>query len=149
MSLLAKGLTAANNVRPVISAAGASAVVRAAEAKAVEIGVPQAVAVVDDAGALKAFLRMDGTPGGAVQWAIDKAITAASFRTPTHILNQAMEDGASASAIASFMAQPHATLAPAGFPLVIDDVVVGGIGASGGSPEQDQMVAEAAVAALQ
>jgi glc operon protein GlcG len=102
--------------------------------------------VVDDAGDLKAMLRMDGTPKVAIQWSIDKAITAASFRAPTHVLAQAM-DGAPAT-LASVMAQPHATLAPAGYPLVIAGVVVGAVGASGGTPDQDQVVAQAGVAAL-
>jgi glc operon protein GlcG len=132
---------------PVISAAGARAVLRAAEAKAAEIGVPVVITVVDHSGNLKAFLRMDGTPPGAIPWSIEKAMTAASFRTPTHVLDQAMQD-APASATASFIAQPHATLAPGGFPLAVDAVVVGAIGASGGSPDQDQLVAEAGVAAL-
>jgi uncharacterized protein GlcG (DUF336 family) len=61
-------------------------------------------------------------------------------------LAQAM-DGAPAT-LASVMAQPHATLAPAGYPLVIAGVVVGAVGASGGTPDQDQVVAQAGVAAL-
>ncbi len=134
--------------RTVISSDGAAAVLRAVEAKAAAIGVPVVIAVVDDSTALKAFLRMDGTPPGAIRWAIDKAVTAAAFRAPTHVLDHAMQDVASASALASFMAQPHATLAPGGFPLVIDGAVVGAVGASGGSPEQDQMMAESGLAAL-
>lgn len=135
-----------SRAQPVISAAGAKAALQAAEAKAAELGVPVVVAVVDDGGDLKALLSMDGAPKGAIQWSIDKAVTAASFRTPTHVLAQAMA-GAPA-AIASLMGQPHATLAPAGYPLVIDGAVAGGIGASGGTPEQDQAVAETGVAAL-
>jgi glc operon protein GlcG len=136
-----------SSTQPVISAAGANEVLRAAEAKAAEIGIPEVVVVVDVAGDLKALIRMDGTPKGAIQWSVDKAVTAASFRAPTHVLAQAMED-APASALASFMAQPHVTLAPAGYPLVIDGAVAGAIGASGGTPEQDQVVAQAGVAAL-
>lgn len=147
MSLSMEQSMNANSVRPVLSAAGAAGVIRAAERKAAEIGVPAVITVVDDSGELQAFLRMDGTPRAAIQWSIDKAVTAASFRTPTHVLDQSMQ-GAPASALASFMAQPHATLAPAGYPLVVEGVVVGAIGASGGSPEQDQTVAEAGLAGL-
>lgn len=135
------------NARPVISAAGALAVMRGAQAKATELAVSVVVAVVDDAGTLTAFSRMDGTPPGAAQWAIDKAVTAAAFRTPTHVLAQGME-GAPLPAVASFIAQPHVTLVPAGLPLVVDGSVVGAIGASGGSPEQDLAIAEAGMAAL-
>jgi uncharacterized protein GlcG (DUF336 family) len=130
----------------VISSAGAKAVLRAAEAKAAEIGVPVIVAVVDSSGDLKALIGMDGAPKGALQWSIDKAVTAASFRAPTHVLAQAM--GTNVADAASFMNQPHATVAPAGYPLVVGGVVVGAVGASGGSPAQDLAVAEAAVAAL-
>jgi len=136
------------NSRPELSAAAAMNVLLAARAKAAEIGVPVVLSVVDDGGNLKAFLRMDETPLGAVQWSIDKALTAASFRTPTHVLDAAMQELPS-SVLGSFLAQPHATLAPAGFPLAIGDVVVGAIGASGGNPQQDQTVAEAGVAALE
>jgi glc operon protein GlcG len=135
-----------SRTQPVISAEGAKAVLRAAEAKATEIGVPVVVVVVDHGGDLKALLGMDGAPKGAIQWSIDKAVTAASFRTPTHVLAEAMEGVP--WAIPSLMGHPHATLAPAGFPLVIDGVVVGAIGASGGTPDQDQDVAQAGAAAL-
>jgi len=135
-----------SRTQPVISAAGAKAVLRAAEAKATELGVPVVVVVVDDGGDLKALLGMDGPPKGAIQWSIDKAVTAASFRTPTHVLAQAIQDVP--WAIASLMGQPHATLAPGGFPLVVDGAVVGAVGASGGTPDQDQAVAQAGVAAL-
>ena len=147
MTVPVNDLSRLTRIQPVISAAGAKAVLRAAEAKAAEIGVPVVVVVVDDGGDLKALLGMDGAPKGAIQWSIDKAVTAASFRTPTHVLAQAVE-GAPSSVIASLMGQPHATLAPAGFPLVIDGVVAGAVGASGGTPEQDQVVAQAGVAAL-
>ena len=146
MTVPVQDTSALSRIQPVISAAGAKTVLRAAEAKATEIGVPVVVVVVDDGGDLKALLGMDGPPKGAIQWSIDKAVTAASFRTPTHVLAQALEGAG--WAIPSLMAQPHTTLAPGGFPLVIDGAVVGAVGASGGTPDQDQVVAQAAVAAL-
>lgn len=57
--------------KPVMTDQDASAVLRAAEAKAIESGAAMVIAVVDDAGLLKAFVRMDGTPNGAIQWTID------------------------------------------------------------------------------
>ena len=147
MTVPVKDASALSRPQPVISAAGAKAVLRAAEAKAAEIGVPVVIVVVDDGGDLKALLAMDGPPKGAIQWAVDKAVTAASFRTPTHVLAQAM-DGVS-WALPSLMAQPHATLAPGGLPLAIGGAVIGAVGASGGTPDQDQAVAQAAVAALE
>ena len=138
--------SALSTTQPVITAAGAKEVLAAAEAKAFEMGVPVAISVVDAAGALKAFLAMDGVPPVALGWATDKAITAASFRAPTHALAYGLAEAP--ATLASVMAQPHATVAPAGFPLLVDGVVVGAVGASGGTPEQDRAVAETGVEAL-
>lgn len=132
--------------RPVLTTEGALAVLRAAMAKATEIGVPMTVVLVDDEGTLKAFARMDGTNHGTIDWATDKAYTAASFRFPTHVLAQAMET--SPVGLTSILKLPHITLMPAGYPLQVGQSVVGGIGAGGGTPEQDQVVAEAGSAAL-
>lgn len=120
---------------------------KAAQSKAAEMGVPVVIAVVDDAGQLIEFSRGDATPPGAAQWAIDKAATASSFRTPTHLLAQGME-GAPIAAVVSFISQPHVTLVPGGIPLASGGAVVGAIGASGGSPEQDREIAEAGAAVL-
>lgn len=147
MATLQSELTGATVAQPMISAAGAKDIIRAAEAKATAMGITVVVTVVDAAGDLKALLAMDGAPKGATQWSIDKAITAAVFRTPTHVLAQGME-GAPASALASFIAQPHVTLVPAGMPLIVNGTFVGAVGASGGTPEQDQVVANAAAEAL-
>ena len=132
--------------KPVLTSQDAQAVVQAAMTKAAEQGTPMCIAVVDDGGALKAFARMDGANLGSVQWAIDKAITAASFLYPTHMLAQGMES--SATVMGSFLKQPHTTLAPAGYPLMCGETVVGGVGSGGGTTEQDQAVAEAGASAL-
>ena len=133
--------------KPVLTTEGAMAVLQAAMAKANEIGVPMTIVVVDDAGTLKAFIRMDGANHGTVEWATEKAYTAAAFRYPTNMLTQAMEGNA--VGMASMLKLPHMTLGPGGMPLQVGQSTVGGIGASGGTmPEQDQQVAEAGVAAL-
>jgi len=131
---------------PAITAAGAKAVLAAAEAKATETGVPVVVAVVDGAGVLKAYLAMDGVPPVAGTWAIDKAITAASFRRPTQILGESVRGDL--TVFASVIARPHTTLAPAGVPLVVDGAVVGAVGVGGGTPDQDRVVAKAGVDVL-
>src|SRR5262249_8069606 len=66
-----------------ITAEAAEAAIRAAEAKAAEIGVPMVIAVVDESGVLKAFTRMDGAALLSVQIAQDKAYTAVSFGIST------------------------------------------------------------------
>jgi len=138
--------TTTHETERVLTTADAKAVLAAAEAKAVETGVPVVIAVVDSAGALKALLAMDGVPPVATEWAIDKAVTAASFRAPTHVLAEGV--AGDPAVLASVMARPHTTLAPAGFPIVAGGQVVGAVGASGGTPDQDRVVAEAALEAL-
>ena len=132
--------------KPVLTDRDAARVMSAAQAKANEAGASMVIAVVDDAGLLKAFLRMDGTPNGAIQWTLDKAFTAASFRAPTHVLGEGVQS--MAPVMASMISLPRVNLTLGGFPLVLGDAVVGAIGAGGGTPEQDQAVAEAGVAAL-
>jgi uncharacterized protein GlcG (DUF336 family) len=130
-----------------ITMEAAHRLLEAGEQKAMEIGVPMAIAIVDSVGLLKAFHRMDGLDRavsiGLVQ---DKAYTAASFRTPTHQL--AENASANPAFLASVTSIPNFTLIGGGYPIADGDVVVGGIGAGGGSPEQDMEVAEAALAAL-
>jgi uncharacterized protein GlcG (DUF336 family) len=132
---------------PVISLDTARRLVEEAERKSAEIGVPMAIAVVDSIGLLKAFHRMDGLDRmvsvGLVQ---DKAYTAASFRTPTHML--AENAAGNAAFLSSLVNIPNFTLIGGGYPIMDGDVVVGGIGVGGGSPEQDMEVAEAALAIL-
>jgi uncharacterized protein GlcG (DUF336 family) len=130
-----------------ITAAGAARLIGASIEKSNEIGVPMAIAIVDHSGLLKAFHRMDGLDRavtvGLVQ---DKAYTAASFRTPTHQLGENAAENP--VFLASLTAIPNFTLIGGGYPITEGDVVVGGIGVGGGSPEQDMEVAEAALAAL-
>ena len=132
--------------KPVMTDQDASAVLRAAEAKAIESGAAMVIAVVDDAGLLKAFVRMDGTPNGAIEWTINKAVTAASFQAPTHMLAEGVQS--LPAVMASMISLPHVNLTLGGYPLSLGGAVVGAIGAGGGTPEQDQAVAEAGAAAL-
>ena len=126
----------------------AAAVLRAAEAKAREAGAAMVIAVVDAAGDLKAFTRMDGAPKGSIQWTTDKAFTAASFGMPTHVLTEGVQNFP--PVLASMASLPHVTLTPGGYPLVLADTLIGAVAAGGGTtPDQDQVVATAGVAALQ
>jgi uncharacterized protein GlcG (DUF336 family) len=98
-----------------ITLAGANALVAAAVAKALEIGVPMAIAVVDESGILKAFNRMDGAGTAGVDIVQNKAYTAAAFRTPTQALAQRLQD--QPTQIASFTTTPRVTLLPGGLPI--------------------------------
>ena len=131
-----------------ISLGAADALIAAAQAKATELGVNMAIAIVDEGGLLKAFARMDGVSSSATVDLVQmKAYSAASFRTPTHLLAEgAKDDFARASSLTNI---PGFTLAAGGYPIKDGDAVVGGIGVGGGSPEQDMQVAEAALASAQ
>jgi uncharacterized protein GlcG (DUF336 family) len=122
-------------------------IVAAAEAAAARSGQPQNIAVVDAGGHLVTHVRMDGAKRASVQIAIDKAWTAAVCETPTK------EFAASAAPGGPFYGL-HTThggrivIFGGGIPLVREGVVVGGVGVSGGSAEQDVAAAEAGAAAF-
>lgn len=127
-----------------ISLEAANTIVAAAQAKAVELGVNMAIAIVDEGGLLKAFVRMDGVNSAAtVDFVQMKAYSAASFRTPTHLLAEGVMDNVPRAV--SLAGIPRFTLAAGGFPIKDGDVVIGGIGVGGGTPDQDVEVAQAAI----
>jgi uncharacterized protein GlcG (DUF336 family) len=129
-----------------VSLAAAQALIAAAEAKAREIGVPMCICVVDESGVLKAFARMDGNSLASVALVQAKAFTAAAFRTATHVL--AERNASDPTRVASLTSFERVTFLGGGYPISVSGVVVGGIGAGGGSAQQDMEVAEAALAAL-
>lgn len=135
-----------STMRETVTLAAAQALIAAGMAKAQEINVPMTIVIVDESGVLKAFARMDGNSLASVDLVQAKAFTSSAFRAPTHILAQRF--GADATRLASVTNFPRVTLLGGGYPIMHGNVVVGGIGAGGGTPEQDQMVAEAALAAL-
>jgi uncharacterized protein GlcG (DUF336 family) len=129
------------------STEAAHQIIAAAEAKASEIGTPMVIAVVDDGGVLKAFSRMDGAALLSVQVAQDKAYTAVGFGMPTHGWHDFIKDdppladGATAGI-------DRLVIFGGGYPITVDDRVVGAIGVSGGHYSQDQQVAEAGLQAI-
>lgn len=129
-----------------VALAAAQRLLEAGQAKAAELGVAVAIAVVDEVGLLKAFHRMDGVNALPVDIAQMKAYTAASFRTPTHLLAEAnLENPAR---MASLPNVPRVTLLAGGYPIADGEAVVGGVGVSGATPDQDMAIGEAAIAAL-
>lgn len=117
----------------------------AALADARRQNLPMAVAVVDTAGMPVAFERMDNTQTGSVQVAQDKAQSAAMFRRPTKAFQHAIAGGGAGLRILMLRG---ANGVEGGLPLVLDGKIIGGIGVSGGSSEQDGVVAQAGVEAL-
>jgi uncharacterized protein GlcG (DUF336 family) len=125
----------------------AQAVVDAARAKADEIGVPMNIAVVNDGNNLTAFARMDGAWLGSIDIAQNKAYTARSCDMSTKDLAPLSQPNQPRFGIHASN-QGRLISFAGGIPLTSGDDVVGAIGVSGGSVEQDQEVAEAGVAAF-
>lgn len=129
-----------------ITAEAAAAAVQAAVAHAASLGIRINVAVTDASGVLAGFLRMPGAFLHSVEIAIDKAYTAASFGFPT---SQWMSILAQDEALRVGLAErPRLVIFGGGLPIREDGVLIGGIGVSGGSAEQDEACARAGLAAL-
>jgi glc operon protein GlcG len=99
---------------------------------------PNAVAIVDHGGLLIYFERMDNTQLGSVEIAMDKARTAALFRRPSKVFEDALASGRTA-----ILGLRGATPIEGGLPLVSGGKIIGAIGASGGTAQQDGQVAKA------
>lgn len=132
--------------RKSISSEAAQRVVRAAEVKAAEMGVPMVIAVVDDSGTLKAFSRMDGAALLSVEIAQDKAYTSIAFGIPTDAWFDFIKNDP--PLLHGITKVPRLMVFGGGYPLKVGDAMVGGIGVSGGHYEQDMQVAQAGLAAL-
>src|SRR5260370_28844907 len=104
---------------------------------------PNAIAIVDHGGFLIYCGRMDNTQLGSVEIAIDKARSAALFRRPSKVFEDALAGGRTA-----ILALHGATPLAGGLPLVSGGKIVGSIGASGGTAQQDGQVAKAGAATI-
>jgi uncharacterized protein GlcG (DUF336 family) len=130
-----------------VTLADARRVIAAAEKKAEEIGQPMNIAVADAGGNLVAHVRMDGAWIGSVDISIKKAWTSRAFDISTKDLASHSQSGDQFFGI-------HASnggrvmIFAGGIPLSRDGKVVGAIGVSGGSGDQDHAVAEAGAAAF-
>ena len=130
-----------------ITLSDARRVIAAAEAKAADIEQPMNIAVADTGGNLVAHVRMDRAWLGSIDIAINKAYTARAFDIATKDLAEHSQSGGQFFGI-------HASnggrimIFAGGIPLKRDGEVVGAIGVSGGSGEQDHAVAVAGAAAF-
>lgn len=121
---------------------GALRVLRAAVEAARALNTPQCIAVMDDQGSLLAFVRMDGAKFLSIQTAQRKALTAADRRTATG----GLEEGHDLKL--GLVTDGRLTNLKGGVPIVVSGQVVGAIGVSSGSGEEDLEVALAGVAAI-
>ena len=134
---------------PKLTLVGARAVLAAAEHRAQEIKCPMNVAVVDEGGFLLAFSRMDGAKPASVEIAMVKARAAAVRRSPTGPPMSGEEPNVLLLVGLAVASPSQQTPIRGGVPLVVDGQVVGGVGVSAGSEEQDLDVAKAGAAAIE
>ncbi len=124
---------------------GARAILAAAEKKAHAINVPMNIAIVDGGAHLLAFARMDGAKLSSIEVALTKAGAAALRGSPSGPSPASGEPSAILSLGLSLATDNQLTAIRGGLPLVVGDQVVGGIGVSAGSEDEDVSVAQAGV----
>jgi len=127
-----------------VTRAAANALIDAAMQASRDIGFDAAVAVTDATGNLRAFQRADGAPFFTAEVAVSKAWTAASCGIATHVWNDYIADPKLAP-----LANVRKLMAVGGgLPLFHEGKLIGGIGVSGGSHEQDRQAAGTALGSL-
>lgn len=114
--------------------------VAAAVAESRKMNLPMAIAVVDTAGQLVAFERMDNTQSGSIGVAQDKAVSAAMFRRSTKVFQDAVAGGGAGLRVLTLRG---ANAVEGGLPLLLDGKIIGALGVSGGTSDQDGVVAKA------
>jgi glc operon protein GlcG len=141
---LRAGVSAELPTKPVLTLEVAKAVVAAAEAEAVRRGSTVVIVVVDDGGHLLLLERLDDTQVASVEVGIGKARTAAIFRRPSKVFEDQVKNGRVAA-----IALPGATPLQGGVPLIHGGRVLGAIGVSGNTPQEDEDIAIAGANALE
>jgi len=121
--------------------------IAAGEEKARELGIAYNLAVVDAGGELVAHVRMDGAWMGSINIAVNKAWTSRAFDMATHELAKMAQSGKPLFGIQNTNHE-RVVIFAGGMPVKLGDAVIGAVGASGGTVDQDQKVVEAAVAAF-
>ena len=115
-------------------------VASAADAEARKNNWPVAITIVDTAGQLVLFARHDNTQTASINVAQDKAVSAAMYRRPTKVMQDAVAGG---GAGVRFLNLRSASVVEGGLPLYVDGKIVGAIGVSGVTSDQDGQIAKA------
>ena len=139
VSLWAVAAQAQLPTKQVLTLDTAKKVAAAAEAEAKKRGATVVIAVVDDGGYLLVLERLDDTQVASVDVGIAKARTAAIFRRPSGVFDDQVKNGRIAA-----LALPGAVALKGGVPIVVDGKVIGAVGVSGNSPQEDEDIARAA-----
>ena len=142
-TLLAPSAHAQLATKKALTLEAAKKMAAAAEAEATKNKWNVVIAVVDDGGHLLYLQRIDGTQTGSIEVAIGKARTAMAFKRPTKVFDEL------AKTRPSILSLGDVTLLEGGVPITVDGQVIGAVGVSGVTSQQDAQIAEAGVAALQ
>ncbi|MFM9938594.1 MAG: GlcG/HbpS family heme-binding protein [Hyphomicrobiaceae bacterium] len=129
-----------------ITADSAQVAITGAAAKARQLGHAMCLAVCDEAGILKAFLRMDGGSEMTLRIAQDKAYTAATLGRPTHALWDAVKNDP--PLLHGLVTYPRVIVFGGGYPIIEGGKIIGAIGVSGGHYSDDMEVARAGLVAM-
>jgi glc operon protein GlcG len=128
-------------VKKVLTLEVVKKIAAAAEAEAKKRGATVVIVVVDDGGHLLLLERLDDTQVASVEVGIGKARTAAIFRRPSKVFEDQVREGRVAA-----LALPGATPLQGGVPIVFEGKVIGAIGVSGNTPQEDEDIAKVGAA---
>ena len=128
-------------LKKVLTLDAAKKIAAAAEAEAKKRGATVVIVVVDDGGHMLLLERLDDTQVASVEVGIGKARTAAIFRRPSKVFEDQVRDGRVAA-----IALPGATPLQGGVPIELDGKVIGAIGVSGNTPQEDEDIAKVGAA---
>ena len=142
-SLTGKVPAAELPTKKILTLDAAKQVAAAAEAEAKRRGSTVVIVVVDDGGHVLLLERLDDTQVASVEVGIGKARTAAIFRRPSKDFEDQVRNGRVAA-----LALPGATPLQGGIPIVVDGKVLGAIGVSGNTPQEDEDIAKVGAAAI-
>jgi uncharacterized protein GlcG (DUF336 family) len=144
LALLAPSAHAQLATKKALTLDAAKRIAAVAEAEAMKNKWNVVIAVVDDGGHLLYLQRQDGTQTGSIDVAVGKARTAMAFKRPTKVFDELAKTRPS---IVSLSAE--AVLLEGGVPIAVDGQVIGAVGVSGVTSQQDAQIAEAGIAALE
>ena len=123
-------------------------VVEACEQEAKRLGIPVVIAIVDASGSLVYQRRMERALGVSIELAPNKAYTAVSFRCGTEKLGQIVQPGTPLYGVETMVKRPI-VLFGGGEPLMLENHLIGGLGISGGTVEEDVLIVNAGLRAFQ
>jgi glc operon protein GlcG len=130
-------------VKKMLTLEAAKKIAAAAEAEAKKRRATVVIVVVDDGGHLVLLERLDDTQVASVEVGIGKARTVAIFRRPSKVFEDQVRDGRVAA-----LALPGATPLQGGVPIIFEGKVIGAIGVSGNTPQEDEAIAKSGAASV-